>query len=85
MYTSGTQLLGGITTPALVGIVCGSVAAVFVMAGIVVFLVKSNKAKEESSTKMEFNETTTTSSTKLIKDVDGGIGEMAQEDEDKWI
>ena len=75
----------GLTTPALAGIVCGAVAAAFVIAGVVVFLMRSSRRSEESSAKEEFNETTTRSSANLVEDLDGGIGDMAKEDEDNWI
>ena len=84
VYPAAPSPAGSIAAPALVGIVCGAAAAVFIIAGIVVYMVRSNKEKKESTAQVEFNETTT-SSTKLIEDVNEDIGMMAQDDEDKWI
>ena len=85
IFPDATPSSGGFTTPALAGIVIGSVAAVFIAADIVVFLLRSNKEKKESI-KVEFNETTTTiSSTKLMEEVGENIGDMAKADDDDWI
>ncbi|KAH0785555.1 hypothetical protein GPJ56_010576 [Histomonas meleagridis] len=46
VFQASPPSAGGITAPALTGIVCES--AVAIVAGIVVFLVQSNKEKKES-------------------------------------
>ena len=55
VFQASPPSAGGITAPALTGIVCES--AVAIVAGIVVFLVQSNKEKKESLAKMEFKDT----------------------------
>ncbi|KAH0786922.1 leucine-rich repeat domain-containing protein [Histomonas meleagridis] len=84
VYLSPSDEPGGITTAALIGIICGAVAFVLIVVAAVTFLVKSNNRKEKSSVKLQFKETTT-STTKQYDDVDSIVEELAKEDEDNWL
>ncbi|KAH0786760.1 hypothetical protein GPJ56_009289 [Histomonas meleagridis] len=73
-----------ISTGALVGIICGSCIFVFLIIAIVIFLLKSNKKKPNSSVKLEFKDSTN-SETPLVEEVIKDIEDLAKEDEDQWI
>ena len=87
VYSPDAPPLGAsIGTSALVGIVCGSVAAVLVVAGIVFWLFRSNDASAppakgaESSTSHPMNE-----SNVVTTEVNETIGSMVNNEEDMWI
>ena len=67
----------------LIGIICGSVAIVLIIVGIIVWFVRNHNKNLQSSSDNELDKTYTEKVS--TEKIDEGIGKMVMEDVDQWI
>ena len=73
-----------ISTNVLIGIICGSVAFVFIILGLIIFLIRHKQKNKISSNKNEVI-ANSSSSTKQHENVPDEVGDLINEEDDQWL